>query len=871
MPEKITVDDLVLWPHCDMHLVLEGTPPELPEPPRLMLKVFHRQPDPEHPDEYALNDVTADCTYEFFAPYETVGTRLDDLPTVDPHSGEVSAIKQGVFLLQIRFQDYYQIARLQVHRRILDWWFGNDSVTTAKDDGIAHAQPSIYARFSDDPARTDLIGDITGHGYVQLNPSDANVVTIDDRTGRLRGVQATDKTPTENLPKITGRLLGLAKDLTVRVVDYAVIRRDLVAVHAPHLSSDFDQHNIVFLAEGYRDTKADRDAFDELVTKVNDELFHKPRHEPYGMLEGSFDVYKAFAPSQQHALTCGYQVTDNADGLLGKGVPIPANRPVSQDKNVYGIGELIAQVGPALRNETTPNPALIALWSEQSLPTSFKAARVDDVLINEWKAHRSTGILNARDTFFGLHLGNRWADRRSNRGTPVVRPATDAPGADLTRFIARLYEFWRVEPFQLITPDPRRHPPELSAGWPYTNRLISIMNYAGGLQLGVSPFPLIGTSWTPFDSGFRASRGLVVLLVQDTMVGGAAFDNFTGTALTLDARQQLAADYDNPADPRVMHRKPPDTVKPNFGTVVDTAAHELGHVFNLFDEGEATDGDDPNATRTDDFTADNVTRLSAIRKAPASRQINIDLVKWSDIPRVRLSDRTTAQAATVNGSLLVSIDRNRIGDWEQARKDQAKVNVRPRGVARLDMTAHQLPLPGSLAKPPFLQDLEIHAVNPTTGTVTLTGVELPAGQIQIYDAGATIYVPLRDKAGLELFAVEKPVHDFLKDADHGHDSPLNRDTDHDHVNFKEDHPLDIDGFAAPCHDERLIGVYEGAVHWSGGNYRPAGACKMRDQLASGTDGEFCFVCKWLIVNRVDSGRHAFLSAKFFPKAKKNKS
>jgi hypothetical protein len=66
-------------------------------------------------------------------------------------------------------------------------------------------------------------------------------------------------------------------------------------------------------------------------------------------------------------------------------------------------------------------------------------------------------------------------------------------------------------------------------------------------------------------------------------------------------------------------------------------------------------------------------------------------------------------------------------------------------------------------------------------------------------------------------------------------------------------------------------VYEGAAGFAGAAYRPAGQCKMRSSEAKPEkgEGEFCFVCKWLIVNNVDPGLHALLDKRFYPGSKKN--
>jgi hypothetical protein len=41
--------------------------------------------------------------------------------------------------------------------------------------------------------------------------------------------------------------------------------------------------------------------------------FEKPRHQPYGLLADSFNVFMSFVPSHDQLLTCGFRVTDNTD------------------------------------------------------------------------------------------------------------------------------------------------------------------------------------------------------------------------------------------------------------------------------------------------------------------------------------------------------------------------------------------------------------------------------------------------------------------------------------------------------------------------------------------------------------------------------
>lgn len=116
-----------------------------------------------------------------------------------------------------------------------------------------------------------------------------------------------------------------------------------------------------------------------------------------------------------------------------------------------------------------------------------------------------------------------------------------------------------------------------------------------------------------------------------------------------------------------------------------------------------------------------------------------------------------------------------------------------------------------------------------------------------------------------MFVVEKKVLDKLKSTN----LPLNRDTDTSKINKEADDPIDITDFKPPCKSYKLVGIYEGGGTYTGMVYRPSGLCKMRKSSDAGTgDGEFCHVCKYLIVNRVDPGLLAILDGKHYPGAKK---
>jgi hypothetical protein len=159
----------------------------------------------------------------------------------------------------------------------------------------------------------------------------------------------------------------------------------------------------------------------------------------------------------------------------------------------------------------------------------------------------------------------------------------------------------------------------------------------------------------------------------------------------------------------------------------------------------------------------------------------------------------------------------------------------------------------------------------------------PAGQPDdiLIPAGSILYVPQRDATtNVPLTVIETPVMDFMKTTAYdGSDTPgralsVNYDPstqDWKAANEGKDTPIDIPGWKGPCKGYPMIGIYEGGGQFVKNIYRPAGACKMRDEHVVKDDkqSQFCFVCKYLIVTRVNPSKLAALD-KEYPASKGNK-
>jgi IgA Peptidase M64 len=849
--------DLVMFPHGDLHIALHGVGEG--GTPDLYVFVFDRKQRPPGDPDPSFDmgaPITGLCTIEFFAPFNAVGHRFDNLPVFDPSLGRITATTAGVYLFELRYWDQSLVGRLQVHERINAWWFGNESITTALHPSIAYSQPSIYASFSPD-AGTDPVGDITACDYVQLVPDDPNRVKVYDvyNQGRLQGVSAG-----AGSTRVRGTFMGTTRSLNVYVENYDSLHQDMEEVNVPHVDDAELRPNILFLAEGFQ--LNERARFDQAVTEIVDQMFTKPRHEPYPLLKDSINVWKAFPSSpasRQSHLTCGFCVADSGASLV-TGKPIPEWRGARPGK--YSLAGLVDRVGLPRSDESRDRAALVASWNTQGL-ADFDAAKVDDDLVRDWKSLKPKSILQAQDTYLGFMLGTRLGDRPSKPVPPGFPPRGNPPSfqddnsPELRAFIDRLYDFYRGINTTFVAFDPRRIPPELP------RRLFT--SYIRNLGTR-RPHPNIGNIggwWLPDPPGsLSRSRGLLCILVNDFMFTRGT-NHGDWIAFSLQTRGEIDYDYSPAHDTPIMQRRsvafalltPP---------ITDTLAHEFGHTFGPGDEYEVYDKDEWNFKKHEDFHDDNLTRLGWVfangvidahtnEVAYGDRKINPAKVKWFALERMQLSDALLKAAESVSSGVKLTIDSCHMAQWLKAKEANWEVFLRETGLSH-----EQLPLPTATGH--FLAGLRIVSVDQAAGTLVVTGTSLPPISSPVFQRDAVLFVPLRGPAPgrRPLTIVEPEVLDFLV----ANGTPLNADTDNVHVNHGNDNPVPIPHLQPP-----LIGVYEGAATWAGACYRPAGACKMRHHFDDDDHAQFCHACKWLIVNRVNPTLHALLDGKLYPRSK----
>jgi hypothetical protein len=403
------------------------------------------------------------------------------------------------------------------------------------------------------------------------------------------------------------------------------------------------------------------------------------------------------------------------------------------------------------------------------------------------------------------------------------------------------------------------------------------LSYIAGLQVPFAPNPNVAQEWIPdpTNTTFKRSRGLIALITNDELHGGTNFNALTITANTLAGKTLISFEYVNTGNERIMRRIIPDSISEDIDNVINTVTHEFGHSFNLDDEYEDFPGDQPNSY--DGY--DNIAALETIRlDDDYLKNENLDpkKVKWFDLLRIILSDTLTRNSETESGQIKVSIDPKYIRNWVEAKNQNLeaylrKINVTPQG--------KQLPL--KYGETNYLTELTIGEIDPVNGTILLGGLELPPLPFPVFPKGSLLFLPKLNNANELMYVVENKVLEKLENTK----KPLNKYTDTSIPNKNADYPIRIADFEPPCKAYKLIGVYEGGSGYTGMVYRPAGLCKMRtssdpsflkelvaeDKSTSARvgDGEFCHVCKYLIVNRVDPSLHELLDKKYYPEAKKN--
>ncbi len=859
---------ILLEPSCDIHLVAGGTFPEdrRAVPYRVLRGVWN-------PTEgrHDLTALTADVHVDAFA----FGTEdVASIVTIEPLDaqgrGRFVPHAPGTVLVQVRYLDPARpakfeslLARIRVHGQMDGWRFGHELADLAdpdspaatsvfKDAALAHTQPTVLALFDQRGLPTGgVVGDITGHGYVRLTSENPAICAVDPTyAGRLRGVEVGATRVVGELP-LPFPEVPAQQPLAVRVIDvHRVPDSALEPVKVDLAADPRSKANLLFLAEGFTDDAADRRRFDEVVQKVKAELFSKPRHEPFRLLAGRFNVWSRYEPSRHRGITSGPERPDDASPAGTSAVTmIPQTGTGGVDRLVE---DLVARVGLPDPDETRTVAQLRAEWNQVgSVPrlVGYFDPHVSDKTIEAWKRLRSLGVPNALDTTYGLHLRVRLGDRMSVEGPRdlmrVRPPGGPADGPPWMLFVLQLHSWFTFTNARTMSCDPRRYAPEYRRAAP--RLLVKYVSRLGDARQG-SSFPAVGRLWDPqttVEPSDRArhmsSAGLVCILVNANQnAGNAELGLSVFVSLGSDGHFPDAAQL--PGRRRLLFQGAEAPYAIDQATVTDVVAHELGHShFQLGDEYEEQRGMG-GSERFDNLTSDVVNPNSPNFPTP----IHTDRIKWAGLHRMAQADtvvRPTEIEEVGPGSsrrIIVTLAPGRAPRWQKALEAGTSVYLR-----RLNMDrGRQLPIgPDDL-----YEGLTIEMIS--DDTVVLFPAE--GTQPVSFPPGSVLYIPKLDPdTEFPVALVSKRVLEYMRTQSYNPDDPsfprgvsLSENhkrgdpTESDPPQDGRDVPPSIPGYVPPCQPHRVLGLYEGGDHFTRLVYRPAGACKMRGHDEAGGEGEF---------------------------------
>jgi IgA Peptidase M64 len=783
---------ITLQPSADIHLVLE---PQA----RAILQVDVLSHDPAAVTPTSVRDK---CTY----------TSADPAIATVSDAGVLTPKTVGRTFLTVEHAPASGpktsvVARVWVHQSVVNWWLGNNHASVHV--GEADLLLSAYAEFDGG----DIV-DITGHGYVAFSSLDpgASVTGAGRVTGILPGNDVT----------IRGTLDGRDRDAVVTVLFPPSMPR--LIVEPVRLSGPMEQRrNILFLAEGF----TDKSKFVALAKKIVDRLVSSRLHEPYRILRNDVNYWLAFEPSHENGLTPGPpSSTEGNMGMFDKAPKDPGHLTFEQLVRLVGLPDAVLGDTDTTRAEAD---AML-----QALFPAYHPADLEPEIFDFWQMWNA-GILQARDSCYGLMYGQRLGDR-------IFETAPHS--ADNSWYLLTAQS-------NMLSPDPRRSPANVTRWTDLFREFLSSLRTKSG---ATDPNHVIGPRWA-LDGD---DQGLVVFLCNDEAYGAFARAPVYSAA-AVDFKPGFSNVTRSGVGGSIDHE--PDTSGAQIEVFVATVTHELSHQFFLGDEYEG--GPDrtsivpeevPDTELNDNLT----TRAVAFTGNPPV--LDPDRIKWNRLARIVRASRLAGPVVDGPGAnVLVPLPSGEGKRWKAGES----VLLRTRN---LNAAARHSDYPAYRRHPMRQRLAQVEAV--AGDVVTVSGGKLPTGWA--FPAGSTLCVPKLNKAGTDVLRVVLPgVGDFMRGPPPAAPRPV-FDKEMAGLCAKKIHdyipPPAIPNVELTADDRpRVIGLFEGAGRWNCGVFRPAPVCKMRNQIWKPV-GEapttvlrvhfrLCFVCRYTIVNEVNPMRH----------------
>ncbi len=426
-------------------------------------------------------------------------------------------------------------------------------------------------------------------------------------------------------------------------------------------------------------------------------------------------------------------------------------------------------------------------------------------------------LLQARDSRFGILYASRLAGNQTVAGPPIMTPPPGPEAAWLRPIVEH----------RVPTVDFRRIPPDLlDPHEAYSDYLARYLNTIGIPDLD-------------------PENARVVFLIDDHHYGGlwlgvASRVLVAPHAVTASVGREVRffIDVNDPVADRVD-----EEVTFHLEPITALVSHEVAHTFDLGDEYERLTRAPPRnqAQREIIEALENVTSDRTINNAG---QLRAGQPKW-DLRRISAASPVIG-VAQQGPQVKVSLEPSELGKW--IRGDR----VRLRTTFALDRSPVSQP-------PRILESPELHISRKDPDGVVCT----PRGAVNVNDfaAEAILFRPVPRPGGLDPRLIQEEVRDYLAGLPNrlSFERPEGCNT----IVTGTQHPdSDIPGFLPPRNDWQTIGIYEGGGTFTCEVYRPAGNCKMRGEFVDEKDVGFCFVCKYIIVDKIDPTKHGDLDREY---------
>jgi hypothetical protein len=443
--------------------------------------------------------------------------------------------------------------------------------------------------------------------------------------------------------------------------------------------------------------------------------------------------------------------------------------------------------------------------------------------------------LQARHSFFGLLLGSRLGDLQA-------RVWSNGVAGDLAQWLLQ------ARTGRSVTTDYRRLP-DLQTD--------PVVSFRAALD---RCFDRLGSDGARWKTGQR-DAGLVCFIVNEDLHGGSGLPDETTVAATVGHGNFLLDSLSNPPlhPGRVFwdHEPRLTSVNPNVEALASKISHEIGHspVLKLGDEYEGG-GQSPGIIERFRVNLNknlqNHLTLGPVGDPPP---INTDFIKWNLHRITKAGLMKATPVVDAQDRIFVPLESGTKNEWTL----QEEVFLwNPQSLGR---TQHPLEFAG-------FDPHTFEAFLLPTGGRTAASYILAA-----WAEGSILYSPARDDSGNIRTLIEAEALADIKA--NGAFGQLTLAQCAGSVAAPADNPAgDPNGKRSPrirpknislwLPDYKIIGLYESGGLFRCRVYRPSGYCRMRHHYdyIKGDSVDFCFVCKYSIVDAINPGKHPELNKEY---------